>query len=135
MKVYFQVLSSIIISLIAWSVVIGLPLVFIGLDAGTSDPFQLIFIPLIVSFFGLVLYGFLGSLIWIIVFLLVKNINVPEFIKHILSASFSTLVTPIFLSFTLFGLDYSIKVWDMYSITVLIIPVVIVSLFVYKKGT
>ena len=133
MKVYFKVLSSIIISLIAWSVVIGLTQVVFGLATGKSDPLNFIFALLLVSAFGLVFFGFLGSLIWTIAFLLMKNINVSEIIKHILSGSFSTLVTPLSISLALFSSNDFNKTVDMYSMLVLIIPVVIVSVFVYRK--
>ncbi len=123
MKIYFRVLSSIVISLIAWSFIIGLVLVVPDLITGKTDPLQNLFVPLFVAFIGLILFGFLGSLIWTIAFMSVNSINLSEFKKHILSAGFSISVTPLF--FSRFG--------DIYSSLILIIPVVLVSLYIYRN--
>ncbi len=133
MKIYIRILSSIVISLIIWSLFVGISVTTFDVVTEKINPFQNLFSPLLVAVIGLVLFGFLGSLLWTFAFVFMRNLKLPEFKKHILSASFSTLITPLVFSLLLFGQEFYDKVGLIYLMLVLIVPVVVVSLIIYRK--
>jgi hypothetical protein len=124
-----------VISLIAWSIFFGLAMTIVDLIELKPKPFQNLFTPMFVSFVGLVLFGFIGSLFWTITYFLINRLCLSEFIKHLISASISTIATPILFSALLNGQNLfdKNKLGTIYLMLILIVPVVLVSLIVYRK--
>ena len=128
MITYLKICSSIVISLLVW-VIIFTSFSFLSGGVTTIEALSTLLMVAAIGFFYL---GILGSILWLIIFMLLCRSNLSELKKHFASSMLASLLYPALLMFSPLGPINN--PWQFfYSCQLFILPVVIVSLFSYNK--
>lgn len=133
MRVYLKIVSSIIMSLLLLSFGPALFLFVYALIIGDELTWGYLLTFLMFAFFGFIFFGLTGSVMWWLIFRLLYRSGMSEFRKHQIAAAGSSLIAPLMFALWSFDEKQYEQLYSAYAMLILIIPVVLVSLFLYKK--
>jgi hypothetical protein len=130
MREYFKILSSIAIALLF------LTMVFSGISALVVDErrvLQALSFPFVVAWIGFLIFGIIGSALWLLMFKMFWGKASGGMRGHLFSAITSALISVTGLAIISLSLGSG---WESftktYAFLVMVFPVVFVSLYVYK---
>ncbi|WP_299589114.1 hypothetical protein [uncultured Microbulbifer sp.] len=135
MREYFRILSSISITLILVAVLASLLSGVIAIMAASQNVLRAFMFPFVVSWIGFLMFGVIGSALWTLIFNYSDFWKVSKMIRQSAAALISMFVTlSIFCLFS--GLSSDSKAIEYfvapYLLAVVVFPVVLASIFIYK---
>lgn len=138
MHTYLKILSAIVLSLLLWSTIAGVSLLlytwfFSDKIYGGQPDLDIVLLPGVFALVGFVLFGLTGSLLWFILFRIMRKIQWPEFKKHTIAAYCSSLLSPIILWYLYDERDLQRMLSYLGIMLCLIVPIVSMSLHLYRK--
>lgn len=98
MRVYIKILSAIVVALVLLSLLASIAL---GV-ARLSPTSEIFFLPLFIAFVGFLMFGISGSLLWLIFFRLLDQLEISSTVKHALAAAMATPASILLLALLLF---------------------------------
>jgi len=132
LKVFLKVFASVLTSLTLFAMLLGCVSM---LSVVYSDELENLLIALgvvgVIWGFGLVLFGFSGPLFWCVFYFLLQRLKLSEFKRHFLAALLSTATVSTLQFKVVFKKD--INLGDSMSFLPFILPVVVLSLVLYKR--
>lgn len=136
MILYFRALTSIFLSLLA----ISIGCAFIGgIYSLSSDSDSIGFsgtlgMALVFAMFGMILFGFTGALFWSILFKISNRFFKTAFKAHVFAVMLSIPLVIVLFFCTQSRTDYDTTLDITRMFIFLIVPVALVSLYIYKKS-
>ncbi len=133
LKTYLKILSSILISLIILSALFSLIGGSYSLYMSNGDFFSTLLFTFIISGFGFIMFGLTGSISWLLLLIPLSKCSMAEFDKHKVSAISSAFIVTTLTGIWSLGNKFFNEPLIMYWVLIFIVPVVVVSLYVYKR--
>lgn len=134
MILYGKIILSIILSLLAITVVSTLTIAIYILSTSGVQSLEVLQVPFLAALLGLVIFGFTGALYWLILFKITEKKFKTTFSAHAFSAVSSIPITMLIIC-SLMGWGENLEgILTVLSIFIIILlPVVLLSLYIYKK--
>ena len=132
MREYLKILSSIIIALICSAILISIVAGVHSYLTEQSNILGAFLFPFVVAWVGFLMFGVIGSLLWLLFLHLLRRVELGYMRKHIISS-----VTSAFLCVTILALfQVSGSITDLlsgYFLLIFVLPIVCFSLYIYHK--
>lgn len=125
MRDYFKILSSMIVALLTFALVVAMIASIYTLATGGRDISDDLFLPFLLALIGFILFGIPGSIFWLVFFRALSGSLGSVMKRHLIAASMA-VVSSVTLSVALFfrgGLS------ELGEVAVFLVPVILVAAF------
>ena len=129
MKSYLKIISSIFIASLSLAIITALISALVMIFKGEFD-IRGITIPFVFAWFGFLIFGIPGSIIWLISFVALKVSSLEKTKRHYVAVVISIIVCTPIVAYIESGINFS-AIGESLFLLVFIIPVALTGLFIH----